>query len=104
VAKGSETRRLISSDEVLQEEIVAEKANALGRIARQLEDYLAELQLLRQEISAGVDRYERYERTRKQAELYFWYLTVQRECMGIYDNAALARAYPIPGPLRPGER
>jgi hypothetical protein len=83
----------------LNEEFNAERAVPLGRIARQLDEYLATLAELRAEIALGRDRAEEYERVRKLAERWFWYLTVQREVLGFYDNAALARAYPVPGPL-----
>jgi hypothetical protein len=84
---------------MLNEEFNAERAIPLGRISRQLDEYLATLSRLMSEIALGEDRAEEYERVRKLAERWFWYLTVQREVLGFYDHAALARAYPVPGPL-----
>lgn len=86
-------------DALLHAEIVEEKASALGRISRKLEGYLCELAALRERFLAGADCAAEYEEVRRQAELYFWYLTVQREVLGFTDHEALARAYPVPGPL-----
>jgi hypothetical protein len=87
----------------LHAEIAEEKAGALGRIAEKLEALLAACQRLRGEAEAAdttpVARARilaEYERTRAEAELYYWYLVVQRESVGLYEHGLIARLYPMP--------
>ena len=75
----------------LHAEIAAEKAGALGRIAEKLEALLAACERLRAE---GL--LVEYERTRAEAKLFYWYLVVQRESVGMYEHSVIARLYPIP--------
>jgi hypothetical protein len=88
----------------VRKEILAERAAALARITRTLERHLARLHYLRREVRStrGAERETRraaYEKTRGQARTYLWYLKVQREVNGLYDNEGLERRYRIPGPL-----
>ena len=89
----------------LHAEIAEEKAGALGRIAEKLEALLAACERLRGEVeAAGAEGapgararlLAEYERTRAEAKLYYWYLVVQRESVGLYEHGIIARLYPIP--------
>lgn len=84
-------------------EIQEEKAAALGRIGRALEDYLANLACLRMEIEKAPSQSNigAYNKVRSQAKLYYWYLIVQREAIGIRNHKLLAQFYPIPPALVP---
>lgn len=84
-----------------ESEIVSEKAAALRRIAERLEGHLLRLERLAARVGAGRGA----ERTRavaahdallRTAELWRWYLIVQREANGIIDHRDLDRIYPMP--------
>lgn len=82
-------------------ELRAERAACLARIARALEARLALLARLRDEAekAAGEARAAiraRYEEARREAELYVWYLKVQRAANGLRDDGLVDRMYPIP--------
>jgi hypothetical protein len=88
-----------------QKEIVAERAAALGRIGRRLEGCISHLHRVRAEIEQldGEMRSRKlrtYAAARRKAELYFWYLLIQREVNGLTDHSDLERIYSIPGPIR----
>ena len=88
----------------LETEIRAEQAASLGRLGRLLEAKIAALETARAALSscAGPDRPALIEKCltlHQEAERYYWYMLVQRECMGIYHHDALRRHYPIPRPL-----
>jgi uncharacterized protein DUF6665 len=74
--------------ELLEGEILAEKASALGRIARHLERCIAALE---REPSP-----ERRRLLRAEAKRYYWYLVVQREALGFRNHRDLELFYPIP--------
>lgn len=93
----------------LEYEIRAEQAASLGRIGRLLESKIAELEAVQTELVGcqGPDRQherpaliEKCLTLHKEAERYFWYMLVQRECMGIYHHESLRRHYPIPSALK----
>ena len=88
----------------LEQEIRAEQAASLGRIGRLLEAKIAALETAREKLATyrGPDRPALVEKClalHQEAERYFWYMQVQRECMGIYHHDALRQYYPIPRPL-----
>ena len=88
----------------LEHEIRAEQAASLGRIGRKLERAIAELAAARAELSdyQGPERLALVEKClalHGEAERYFWYMQVQRECMGINNHDALREHYPIPSAL-----
>ncbi len=84
-------------------EIREEKAAALGRISRTLQEHLANLTRLRLEIEKEPSQcnIEAYNKVRSQAKLYYWYLIVQREAIGIRNHKLLSQFYPIPPVLGP---
>ena len=85
----------------LETEILQEKAETLLRISRTLSGILDELVCMKERVPALEGR-EREEGTRRfnslcdQAELYFWYLLVQREALGLRHHDGLEEFYPIP--------
>jgi hypothetical protein len=86
-------------------EIAEEKASALGRIGGILDEHIATCQRLAAQAAAlvGSERdvvVAKHNQAREQAELYFWFLTVQRECMGLRNDRRLEEAYPVPRRLR----
>ena len=84
-------------------EIQEEKAAALGRISRTLQEYLENLTRLRMEIERepSPGSIEAYCKVRSQAKLYYWYLIVQREAIGIRNHSLLSQFYPILPALAP---
>jgi hypothetical protein len=64
----------------LQVELLEEKTAALLRISRTLGELVAELR-------------------RERAELWSWYLRVQRDAIGIRRHEGLEELYPLPPPL-----
>ena len=85
-------------------EMLAERAAALARITRTLERQLSRLHRMRRDIPTilGPKRKKHlatYAALRDKAEIYRWYLKVQREVNGLYDGDTLEERYPIPGPL-----
>jgi hypothetical protein len=90
----------------IQDEISAEKAAALSRIAGTLEALLADLRRLAGAAAGAApdDRRRhlaRHRRVRDQAVLYRWYLEVQREAVGLTCHESLDEMYPLPDPLAP---
>lgn len=87
----------------LQRELVDEKAAALARIGRGLQDALEELERVRGELERAdpmtrarlVDGYRALWR---RAARYRWYLEVQREAVGLRTHDRLDDAYPFPPP------
>ena len=81
--------------------VLKERAAVLGRIAGVLESLLAELDRLA-ELAAAAAGEERDGLVREHATVramalrYRWYLVVQREANGLYDEAEVERLYPIP--------
>jgi len=78
-------------------ELRAEMAAALGRIGRTLRNLIAELNHIRSlSASARSAKMDHYRSVHSQAKLYLWYLTVQREAIGIRNHASLTELYSIP--------
>lgn len=77
---------------VLQDELAEEKASALGRLGRRLENALAALAACPGEES---DRDTR-RRLVDQAGYALWLFVVQRESCGMRDTAHLMRQYGVP--------
>jgi hypothetical protein len=88
--------------QALEIELAAEKAGALARIARKLERHIAETERLGGELAGLPDGAARdqglaaYRASRRQAELHYWYLMVQREAIGLRSHDRLAEPYVIP--------
>lgn len=89
-----------------ENEILAEKAATLARIAGRLEALLQQLG----ELSAGLEALsvseraqaiEAYGAVREQARLYRWYVEVQREALGLLRHEGLDELYPVPEPIPP---
>ena len=78
---------------VLQDELVEEKASALGRLGRRLEAALAALAACPKE--AGSDPEVR-KQLAKQAGYALWMFVVQRECCGLRDTTRMMRQYEVP--------
>jgi hypothetical protein len=85
----------------IEAEIREEMASALGRIGKRLEALIAELVYLRNYIASCPETekeqtIQKYKHTRKEARLYYWYLIVQRESIGLRNHELLRDLYPIP--------
>lgn len=83
-------------------ELRAEMAASLGRIGNTLASLIADLNRIRQESRFLSEpersaRLDHYRSVRSCAKLYFWYLIVQREAVGIRNHESLWELYPIPG-------
>jgi hypothetical protein len=78
---------------VLQDELVEEKASALGRLGRRLEAALAALAASPRE--PGSDPEIRKQLV-KQAGYALWMFVVQRESCGLRDTTHLMRQYGVP--------
>lgn len=89
----------------VEQEIAAEKASNLGRVGEKLEAALAELATLARAVTeaAPAERAARvaaYNACRRRAEDAYYWLTVQREAMGVISHELLAALYPIPPKLK----
>lgn len=83
-------------------ELRQEMAAALGRIGRTLEDaiqQLHEIGALARSDAEKITLRPRYFETRKKAQLYFWYLLVQREAVGLRDHSEVRNHFVIPPAL-----
>ena len=94
-------RKPVDGLAALHAEIAGEKAGALGRIAEKLEARLAACARLHEQVDGAAAAARsalvaEYERVRTDAKLYYWYLVVQREAIGIFDHGVIARQYPTP--------
>ena len=82
-------------------EIKSEMAAALGRIGSTLASLIADLRQMRKELESvpeeRTEKRQKYNQLRSRAELYYWYLMVQREAIGITNHNSLRELYPIPG-------
>jgi hypothetical protein len=84
-------------------EIKSEMAAALGRIGSTLASLITDLRQIRLGLESVRETEERTEMLRKynqlhsRAHLYYWYLMVQREAIGITNHNSLRELYPIPG-------
>lgn len=98
----------VEIDGGLAEEIQRERAETLLRISRTLSTLIEELERRRDHARRleGDERrtaVEVYHRLRERAELWAWYLEVQREAVGLRRHGGLAEFYPIPPRLPPTE-
>ena len=85
----------------VEEEILRERAAALKRIAGTLEELLSELGALRDRLP-GPERGPQasaYRALWERAQLYRWYLEVQREALGLRGHDVLDEIYPRPAPI-----
>lgn len=78
---------------VLQDELLEEKASALGRLGRRLEAALAALAACPK--TAGSDAEIRTELV-KLAGYALWMFVVQRESCGLRDTTRMMRQYNVP--------
>jgi hypothetical protein len=86
-----------------EEEIREEMASALGRIGKKLEVLIIELNKLKERAALCNDDekanvLEEYKKIRNTARLYYWYLIIQRESIGLTNHDLLPRVYRIPAP------
>jgi hypothetical protein len=99
-------RRSAETHERIKEEIVREKAAALGRAGERLEAALVEVSALARTWCAAVEADERerlgdeYARAWRAAEAARLALLIQREAVGLRDQRVVDQQYPRP-PRRP---
>jgi hypothetical protein len=84
-----------------EEEIREEMASALGRIGKKLEMLIAELNKLKERAALCNDDeksnvLEEFKKIRTKARLYYWYLIIQRESVGLTNHDLLPALYSIP--------
>ncbi|MEW6435110.1 MAG: hypothetical protein AB1730_26720 [Myxococcota bacterium] len=89
----------------LDSELNKERADALGRAGKQLELALEQCQALLVQLRAAAGRERRrligeYREARAGAEKWRWYLTIQREAMGLARHDDVERLYPTPPVVR----
>jgi len=95
-----------AAHEVLEQEIVAEMAAALGRSAAKVDLALLRLELASRDIDAAADDDERarlvarFNALRAEALRARHELAIHREAVGFRRNHELDRLYPVPGPRR----
>jgi hypothetical protein len=77
-------------------ELRSEMAASLGRIGRTLEHLIRQMHEIRESNEIGEDQRHNYLELLQQAKLYYWYLIVQREAIGIRNHESLIREYRIP--------
>jgi hypothetical protein len=100
------TRRTAEAHERIREEIVREKAAALGRAGERLEAALAEVTTVAAAWRAATDPDERerlgheYERLWRAADAARLALLIQREAVGLRDQRVVDQQFPRP-PRRP---
>ena len=81
-------------------ELKSEMAASLGRIGRTLENLIFQLKVIQSQHSdLTEEKKEQYRKLHDQARLYYWYLMVQREAIGIRNHDALRQLYRIPDNL-----
>jgi hypothetical protein len=78
---------------VLQDELVEEKASALGRLGRRLEAALAALAACPKTADSNP---EIRKELVKQAGYALWMFAVQREACGLRDTTRMMRQYGVP--------
>ncbi len=89
--------------DLLQYEIVQEKAATLARIGKRLQDalaVLAEHDAARSETVAGRGDDERRDALVTAAGEALWYYVIQREVCGLRDNEAVMRHLGVPREVR----
>lgn len=86
----------------LDYEIAQEKASALGRLGRRLEETIAALSAFDAAQAAPFDDAARTARRRLIADAgtALWHFVIQREALGLRDSARLLRDYKVPNEVR----
>jgi len=79
----------------IEAELKSEMAASLGRISRTLENLIGELQGIESR-NLSDEMKDHYRHLHDQARLYYWYLIVQREAIGIRNHDSVLRHYRIP--------
>ena len=84
-----------------EEEIREEMASALGRIGKKLEVLITELSKLKERAVLCNDDelanvLEEYKKIHTEARLYYWYLIIQRESVGLTNHELVRALYRIP--------
>jgi hypothetical protein len=88
----------------VEEEIMREKAAALGRAGERLEHALAEVAAVAARLAAASDAAERaalidaYERARRYAAAARLALVIQREAVGLRRHGVVEEQFPTPPP------
>ena len=77
-----------------QEEIRFEMASSLGRITSTFQQLLKQLQEMEASKDSAGD--QKYRQVLQDARLYYWYLIVQRESIGLRDHRHIHKEYRIP--------
>ncbi len=86
----------------LEQELLQEMAQALGRACDKVDLGLLELQLIERRIEQQLDAAERdrlvdaFNQQRARVRGYFRELVIHREALGIFHNDHLKQHYPIP--------
>lgn len=99
-------RRTAETHERIKEEIVREKAAALGRAGERLEAALAEVSALARAWRDAVDAHDRerlrrdYDHAWRAADTARLALLIQREAVGLRDPRVVDQQFPRP-PRRP---
>jgi len=88
----------------LLKELNEERIAALTRISGTLESLIAQLQQVRERVSARHGLAQQhdiatYRELHERARKYRWYLEVQREALGMRHHRILDELYAIPEPL-----
>jgi hypothetical protein len=93
---GTDPRR--TPIEALDYELAQEKASALGRLGRALEQALAALAAFDAQHTAPLQAEQRQGRSAlvEQAGVALWYFAVQREACGMRDFRTILRDYRVP--------
>ena len=84
-----------------EEEIREEMASALGRIGKKLEVLITELNNLKEKAVLCNDDelanvLDEYKKIHTEARLYYWYLIIQRESVGLTNHDLVRTMYRIP--------
>ncbi|QPF84856.1 hypothetical protein IC762_00505 [Bradyrhizobium genosp. L] len=96
-------RLLRTPIDVLAYELAEEKASALGRMGRALEQALAKLREFdsaQSDSDASVSRKQVRRTLVREAGHALWMLVVQREACGMRDTRTVMRTYNVPGEVQ----
>jgi len=81
----------------MEAELKSEMAASLGRIGRTLEGLIRQLNDIREHLpEIAEEKVKQYRELHDQAQLFYWYLMVQREAIGIRNHDMLIQLYRIP--------
>ncbi|GMU59249.1 MAG: hypothetical protein AMXMBFR34_10120 [Myxococcaceae bacterium] len=95
----------LQTSAAMEAELNKERASALGRTGARLELHLERCEALLDKLcgSTGAERralLAEYRDERAEAEKWRWYLTIQREAMGLRRHDDVERLYPTPPAMR----